>query len=375
MKIKDIKTSIVTIPLKKPYILSKSIGTITHTSYNLIKIETDESMVGFGETNPMQRFSEETPETINIIINKYLKPKLIGENPLNIQNINNIMDETMKGNPHAKAAIDIACHDLFGKKTNLSLSSLLGGAIHTSLPLMGSIGGGSLQDNIKEAEELIRKGYSSLMIKVGSATIKEDIERVRAIRQALGKEFPLIVDANQGWNAQEAIAFARQVENCDISLLEQPVPAMNYEDLKKVKESISIPISADESLFSKYDALRLINMKAVDVFSIKVSKHGGIYKTKEIMKLAEAFHIPCLMNSMIEGGITQAASLHLGLSASGLYPFGHAYFSPTRLEMDITNYTEYISDGEVYKPILPGLGIELDENLAHQYIQEVNVYG
>lgn len=366
MKISKIEVVHIKVPLRKPYNLSKIIGTIRTTEPIIVKIHTDEGLIGIGETDPLCAFTEETPETVKVIIKNYLGPAIIGADPLNIAKIFEGMDSIIKGNYLAKAAIDMACYDIMGKVTNLPVYTILGGKLRERIPIMGSLGSDKPENNAKEALEVKKLGYSSVMIKVGAQDVLLDVERVKAIREAVGGDFPLIVDANQGWDASTAIKFARLVEKYNIALLEQPVPYWDIANMARVRKSISIPVSADESLFSINDAIRLIREEAADVFTIKVAKLG-IYKTKQIMDLASAYGIQCLMNSMIEEGITQAASLQLGASARNLWEFGHAYFSPLRLEDDISDYSAQIINGKVEVNDKPGLGIRIIEAKLERY--------
>jgi len=249
----------------------------------------------------------------------------------------------VKGNYLAKAAVDLACYDILGKAVSLPVYYLLGGLLREGIPLAWSLGADTPENNAREALEYKARGIKTLMIKVGSLSLEEDIERVKVVRKAVGKDVHLIVDANQGWDIAEVIQFGKAVSKYNIDFIEQPVPYWDIEGLSKIRRSISIPISADESLFTIHEARTLIKKSAVDVFSIKVVKHGGIYKAKQIIELANAFNIKCWMNSMIEEGITQAASLHLGVSTLNiLESMGHAYFSPLRLKEDITDYSEQI---------------------------------
>lgn len=367
MKINKMDIIHIKVPMKKPYKLSKAIGTVSATEPIIIKIYTDEGIVGIGETDPLPPFTEETSETVKLVINKYLGPAIIGMSPLNIAEIHKAMDGIIKGNYLAKAAIDMACYDILGKFSGMPVSDLLGGCIRDEIGIMWSIGSDEPEQNAEESLKIRNEGYSSLMIKVGSFDMMKDVERVIAIREAVGEQFPLIVDANQGWDVNTAIKFAALVEDCNIELLEQPVPYWNIEGMLKIKESINIPISADESLFTIHDAKKLIQSKAVDVFSIKVAKNGGIYKSKEIIDLAAVFGIPCMMNSMLEEGICQAASLQLGASAKNLWKAGHAYFSPLRLAEDITDYSTQIIDGKVIVNKEPGLGIKVIEEKLKKY--------
>jgi len=372
VRIQGIEVMHIKVPLKKIYKLSKVVGTVEYTEPIIIRLHTDKGIVGIGETDSLAPFTEETPETVKSVLENYLKPKIIGMNPMNIVRIHKEMDKIVKGNYLAKAAIDIACHDILGKAAFLPVYYLLGGLLREEIPIAGSLGADTPENNAREALEYKARGIKTLMIKTGSLPLEEDIERVKAVRKAVGKDVHLIVDANQGWDVAEAIQFGKAVSKYDIDFIEQPVPYWDIEGLAKVRRSLSIPISADESLFTIHDARILIKKSAVDIFSIKVVKHGGIYKAKQIIELANAFNIKCWMNSMIEEGITQAASLHLGVSSLNiLEDMGHAYSSPLRLKEDITDYSEQIQPQMTVKVNRkPGLGVMIKEEVLQRYMKE-----
>lgn len=142
--------------------------------------------------------------------------------------------------------------------------------------------------NAEEAAAMQRQGFTSLMIKVAAGTVEQDAARVRAIREAVGPDYPLIADANQGWDVLRAVRFARLVESCGLALLEQPVPPDDIDGLAEVRRTAGLRLSADESVHTLAQAKHLIEKKAVDVFSIKVIKHGGIRKAHAIRRYAEA---------------------------------------------------------------------------------------
>lgn len=154
-----------------------------------------------------------------------------------------------------------------------------------------------------------RQGFTSLMIKVRAGTVEQDAGARPRDPEAVGPDYPLIADANQGWDVLRAVRFARLVEDCGLALLEQPVPPDDIDGLAEVRRTAGLRLSADESVHTLAQARHLIEKKAVDVFSIKVIKHGGIRKAHAIMRYAEAHGILCLMNSNAEEGVTQAASL------------------------------------------------------------------
>ncbi|SRR6056297_201963 len=367
MKIKSIEATAMEIPLKKPYHLSDFNGIQRTTTPIIVKITTEGGIEGYGECDPQPLFTGESAGSVLSMIETYYAPNLIGKDPSDLPEINRIMDALVNGMPLSKAPIDIACYDIWGKALDIPAYSLLGGAMRKEIEIMGAVGRDTVENNLIDIEEMIHKGYSSVMVKVGSKTVEEDIGRVCSINQALKGKFRLIPDANQGWTVGEALAFARGVKDCNIAYFEQPVASWDVEGLKRIKNETSLSVSADESLFSIPDARRLIESGAVDAFSIKVNKHGGITKAKKIMEMAEGFGLPCLMNSMLEEGIAQAASLQLGMSGGLLVGSGHAYFSPLRLAEDITSFSEQIDGGTVKISGRPGLGIEVYEDVLRKY--------
>ncbi len=367
MEIKSIEVTAMAIPLKKPYHLSDFNGIQRMTTPIIVKITTDDGIEGYGECDPQPLFTGESVGSVLSMIETYYAPKLIGKDPADLPQINRIMDGLVNGMPLSKAPIDIACYDIWGKALGIPSYRLLGGSMRKEIEIMGAVGRDTVENNLRDIDEMIRKGYQSVMVKVGSKRVNEDIERVCAINKELKSEFRLIPDANQGWTVREALSFARGVEHCNIAYFEQPVAFWDIEGMKRVKTESNLQVSADESLFSIPDAKRLIETGAVDMFSVKVNKHGGITKAKKIMEMAEGFGLPCLMNSMLEEGIAQAASFQLGISGGLLVESGHAYFSPLRLAEDISSFSQQIDGGLVKTSERPGLGIEVYDDVISKY--------
>ncbi len=366
MRIVSIEIIETCIPLKKPYKLSKRYGYLENTKPVVIKIHTDDGLTGYGETDPMGRFTGETPETVAAVLKTDLAPAVLGEDPTNLHLVHETLDAVVRDNHMAKGAIDIACYDLLGKASGMPLYRVLGGSLYEELPIMGSIGGGSVEETVAAANAEKNKGYHSLMVKVGGDPV-QDGERVLAVRDSLGKDYPLIVDANQGYDVSSALRFIEIARQANPVLFEQPVDAENIEGIAAIRKKCGVPISVDESILSYRHAQEVIRLEAADVFSIKVCKNGGIKATLQIIELARSKGIDILFNSMIEEGITQAASLHIALTTSNLFPFGHAYFSPLRLAADITDYSSNIVEGRVRAPKSPGLGIKILEDVLDTF--------
>jgi len=236
--------------------------------------------------------------------------------------------------------------------------------------MLWPLGSGSSADDISAMEEKLAQGFKTYMLKMGSLPIKQEIGRVKAVRERFGPEVKLVADANQGWEVYETLEFITGLQGTQLELIEQPLRREDWEGLRSIRALCSWPISADEGLVSIHDARNLIERRAVDVFSLKVSKNGGLIRTKKMAVLAEAYDLTCLMNSELEFGITQAASLHVGCTLSNLANIGHAYMSPLRLADDVTDYSRLIDRGKVRVPQSPGLGVKLDDDKLEKYTKD-----
>lgn len=365
MKIVKIEVLSVKVPTKKTY--EVSFGTITSSEAVLVKIYTDENIIGIGESDPLPKFSRETQATVETVIEEYLAPAVIGLDPFDMENIHAKMNTTIDGNPFAKAAIDLALHDVMGKALSIPVYRLLGGLNQRKIPVIWPLGHDKPERNAKDALKRVKQGFKTLMIKVGAENPDKDLERVKKVREVVGEDVNLILDANQGWHPKEAIGIIKEIERYNLTFVEQPVSSWDFNGMADVRKSVQTPISADESLFSLHDAIKLIENKSADIFSIKTGKHGGIHNAKKIAALAEAKGIPCFINSMIELGVSVAASLHFAVSTSQILTCGHSLMSPLRLEGDILETPIQIKDGFIEVQDKPGLGVELSQEKVKKY--------
>jgi muconate cycloisomerase len=238
------------------------------------------------------------------------------------------------------------------------------------LPILGAIGSGTPEEDTAAIQKWIDKGCNTVMIKMGALPIKDEIHRMTAIKETFEDKIVFIVDANQGWDVAKTLQFLDGTKNCPPDMLEQPIDRHDINGLIRIRDRAPCLISVDESLETIHDAKQIVLKEAADVFSIKVSKNGGISKSKQIAQLAETFDVKCLMNSMLEFGISQAASLHLGCSMSNLVDMGHAYHSVMRMSDDLTDFAENISDGIINLPSGNGLGVSLNEDKLKIYTKD-----
>jgi L-alanine-DL-glutamate epimerase-like enolase superfamily enzyme len=281
----------------------------------VVKILTDDGVVGWGESSPSQRVTGENPETVVEVLDK-IAPKLIGMCPLRIEQNVELVDSSVKGNPSAKAAIDMALHDILGKTVRKPLFMLMGG-YRTEVLTDITLGIKSPKEMAKDAVKAVNKGFKALKVKVG-VNPAEDVERIKLIRQAVGDNIDVRLDANQGWTPKQAIEVLNKIERFNIQFAEQPVPAEDMKGLVNVRKNSPIPVMADESVHSPEDALSLIKAEAVDFINIKLMKSGGMLKGRKIADVAEAAGIPCMIGCMGESEIGIAAGAHLAAAVKNI---------------------------------------------------------
>lgn len=362
MKIQMIDIFALSVPFVAPYRLSNIYGTITHNHAIVVRLRTAGGLTGWGEANPLPPFTEETPSGVVDLLREVIGPALIGRDAGNIGRCGRLVEACVPGNPTAKGAIDMALHDLAGKAIGRPVHCLLGGALVDDLPVLWPLGSGTPQEDRALVEAKRAEGFRSFMVKMGAQPIETEIERIAALTERFHPDISFLADANQGWSEADAMRFVDGVNRYPLALLEQPVSRHDHAGLRRVREASLAPVSADESLFSIAQAAELARNRAVDVFSLKVSKNGGIAPTRDIAALARGNGISCLMNSMLECGVTQAASLQLGCTLDNLVEHGHAYMSTLRLTDDFTDFGDHVRDGRVTVPGRPGLGVEVDED-------------
>jgi len=370
MKITAIELFHISIPFAKPYKLSRVYGTRYDAEAVIFKVHTDEGIVGLGEADPLNPFSEETPATVMVVTRDHIAPQLIGRNPTHIAAIESNLDVMVHGNLLARGAVNMALFDIVGKANDIPAYMLLGGLYQSKLPLLPPIGSGTPDEDAASIQHLIKDGYETVMIKMGALPIADEIKRMTSAKAQFGDQMNIVVDANQGWTVPETLEFIDGIRGSRPDLIEQPIEHDDVDGLKRIRNRAPCRLSADEGVASIQEAATLIREQAVDAFSIKVSKNGGLSKAKKIAEMAHAFGLKVLMNSMFDFGITQAASLQLGCVLPNLLDMGHAYMSVLRMSDDITDFGQNISQGTVTVPTSAGLGVPLNEEKLKKYTKD-----
>lgn len=312
MQIVAITIATLKIPLIRPFITA--VRRTEQVEDVVVMIKTDNGAIGYGSAAATPAITGETQASIIAAIQTFIAPKLIGRR---IDEFNQLLldvDTALNKNSSAKAAVDIALHDLFAQACRLPLYQLLGGASHR-LPTCMTISVKDAAAMAADAKLGVDQGFSTLKIKVGLNPL-EDIERIKAIRLAVGKHIQLIVDANQGWQTKQAVQTIRQLEkeNLALAFIEQPVKASSLGALKFIRDTVESFIMADESCFSPEDAMAIAKINASDGINIKLMKSGGIHHAHAIYHIAKSAHIDCMVGCMLESPIGVAAAASFALS-------------------------------------------------------------
>ncbi|MCA0988241.1 dipeptide epimerase [Guptibacillus algicola] len=312
MKINDIETFIVNAPLKKPF--KTALRTVTNAESVIVNI-TAGDQIGWGEAPPTLAITGESIESVKAAITNAIAPKLIGLDLSSSGYIFDVLHTSLVGNTSAKAAVDMAIYDLLAKKSDMPLYQFLGG-YRDQLETDYTVSVNSPEEMGDDAVQYIDEGFSILKVKVGKDTIHRDIERIITVQNRTNNKAIIRLDANQGWTAKEAIYAIRKMEEegLQLDLVEQPVHASDIEGLKRVTDSVSTPIMADESVFSPHDALKVIMSRAADLINIKLMKAGGIHQALKINAIAESAGIECMVGSMIESKVGITAAAHFAAS-------------------------------------------------------------
>jgi len=354
MKVKNIVIGHISIPLKTPF--KTALRTVNSVEDIIVKVITDTGNIGYGEAPPTGVITGDTTGSIIGAIQDHIKKSLIGMDIDNFEEIMLKLDNSIVKNTSAKAAVDIALYDLFGQMFNAPLYKILGGyrkEITTDITISVNEPDEMARDSIKA----INLGYKTLKIKVGKNS-KKDMERMKAIRKAVGYNIKLRIDANQGWKPKEAVYTLRKMEDAglDIEFVEQPVAAHNLEGLKLVTDNVTIPVLADESVFSPSDALKIMQMRAADYVNIKLMKTGGIHNALKICSLAEIYGVECMIGCMLEAKISITAAAHLAASKSIITKFD--LDGPVLCNADPIDGGAIFNNYKITIPDDPGLGFK-----------------
>jgi L-alanine-DL-glutamate epimerase-like enolase superfamily enzyme len=349
MRIDFIEFSSISIPRKEPFTIARGSSTVAE---NVLVIVHSGSLVGVGSGAPTN-VTNETPRSAMEAV-KAMVRALEGfrfERPLEVADK---LDRVLGGNPSAKAAIDIAVHDLVAQAAGVPLHRYLG-ATKDRMPTDMTIGIMDTPSAVARAQALVRAGFSAIKVKVGKDP-RADFDRLRAIRGAVGPRIELRVDGNQGYTWSQALNFVRSAKDLNIAFFEQPVAASDFEGMRVLCESSPIPIMADEMVLTPDDAKKVRWSNAAKAVNLKLMKHGGICRTIDVNTICESAGYPTMVGCMGEPQISIAAALAFALGQKNVRWLDlDSHFN---LAEDPSSGLRF-ENGELIAPSRPGLGVVL----------------
>ncbi|MCJ0930465.1 mandelate racemase/muconate lactonizing enzyme family protein [Virgibacillus halodenitrificans] len=359
MKIHSIEVFVVEFPLIEPFVIS-------YASYDsmpsvIVKLTTEDGWVGYGEGVADEHVTGESVESVFQIITKTLAPQLIGQNPMNLEKIHDVMNKAILGAPTAKAAIDIACYDVVGKALHVPAYVLLGGRYHEKFPITHVLSIDTPEKMAASAEDRVAKGYTSFKMKVGY-DVADDVARIKAVSDRVGNKAAIRVDVNQGWqSAAKTLQALDALKNVALDWLEQPVVAEDIDALAEVKAKSSTPIMADEALVGFKQMREIIAKRAADKVNIKLMKCGGMYPAAKLAAMAEMAGIDCQVGSMVESSVGSAAGFHVAFSKKAISSV--ELTGPLKFSKDIGNLHYDVPFIQLNEKA--GLGVDVNEDILH----------
>ena len=354
MKITNVRLGRISVPLRTPF--KTALRSVNSVEDVIVEIHTDCGAVGYGEAPPTGAITGDTTGAIIGAIQDHIAKTIVGRDVDEFEPLLQSVQKCIVGNSSAKAAVDMALWDLYGQLYRIPVYKLLGGGrkqIVTDITI-------SVNDPdtmASDARKAVARGYDCLKMKVG-VNPELDVARLAAVRNAVGKDIVIRIDANQAWTPKQAVKLLNrmQEQGLDIELVEQPVAAHDFAGLKYVTERSYVPVLADEAVFSPENAMTILQMGAADLINIKLMKCGGIYNALKIASAAQVFGVECMIGCMLEAKISVNAAVHLACAKNII----------TRVDLDgpVLCSEDPILGGAVFneKEITvsdaPGLGIQ-----------------
>jgi len=352
MKIKHVRTWKENLELTKPYTIAYE--TIDQVENVFVVIEADNGLTGIGSASPSPEVTGETLEFCQQSIEQHLESLLLGMDLREFKSLLAKFHTTLEKAPAAMAAVDIALHDLLAKTLDRPLVSLLG-QVHKGLPTSVTIGILPVSETLREAREFVGQGFTTLKVKTG-LDVEEDIERISRLREDLGPDITIRVDANQGYNADQYRRFYEQTRLLHVELVEQPLKAAEIKTMQNLPEQLRRLAAADESLLAPSSVIPcLAEPFPFGIFNIKLMKCGGVAPALDIAQMAQHAGIELMWGCNDESIVSITAALHAALACKATsYLDLDGSFDLAR---DVVKGGFMLKNGWLYPGEGPGLGV------------------
>ncbi|MDQ3629124.1 MAG: dipeptide epimerase [Actinomycetota bacterium] len=355
MTIREVRCHEVSVSLHTPFVTA--LRRTTTVDSLLVEVADVDGVVGVGEAPQVWAVTGDSLAGARACIEGPLASLLVGREPYDLHALSADVRAAVVGNTSAIAAVDVALHDLVARRLGVALPVLLGGSA-LRVPTDVTVSAGDADELGEVARERVRDGFATLKLKVGTDAAT-DVARVLAVRDAVGPEAVLRLDANQGWSAREAVRVISELEDAgaDVELVEQPVRAADLDGLAWVTDRVRTPVLADESVFSIRDLSAVIARRAADMVNVKLAKAGGIVPARTLLELARAHEMGTMVGSMMEThvGVGAAASVVAALGTTAVSDLDAAWWAVTAPVAGGLRY----EGGTVVLPDVPGLGLRV----------------
>jgi L-Ala-D/L-Glu epimerase len=358
----------VRLPLHEPFVISYA--TYPDVPTILVRVETEDGAVGWGEATPDPNVTGETFWGTAETIRRDLAPVLIGHDARDREMATHLLDRKVEGCPAAKAALDIALHDLVGHACGLPVWALLGGRSKLTLQISRVVSMKTPEEMAADAKTHVAAGFSTVKVKVGDgANPTLDVVRIAAVREAVGPTIGIKVDVNQGWQTSGvAIGTIRASMPSQPAYIEQPIKWWDLEGLAEVRRQTGVRIMIDEGCHGPREMQRIVALRAADLVNIKLMKCGGLVNAVKLNAIAETAGIVAQVGTMVESSIASAAGLHLSTALANVQTVEMG--GPLMLSEEIGDAGTWYDRDRITVPDLPGLGISVDEAAIDRFAEE-----
>jgi L-Ala-D/L-Glu epimerase len=348
-----LSTHLVSAPLHTPFVTA--LRTATHAESLLVSI-SDGEHTGWGEAPQVWKVTGESLAGAQACVEGPIATALDGLGPDDLTEALRRLQGAAQANFGAKAAVDVALHDLAARRVGLTLQGFLGSTA-TTVRTDVTLSAGDADALVQAATDRVRDGFDVLKLKVGTGNAAADFERVRRVREAVGPEPQLRLDANQGWNRRDAVTAIRALEDagCAIELVEQPVAAADLEGMAWITDRVSTPILADESVYGVRDLVNVIRHGAADLVNVKLAKCGGLGPARTLLELAREHGLGAIVGSMMEShvGVGAAAALVAAYPTTAVNDLDAAWW----LQQPPVDGGITYEGSTIQLPSTPGLGV------------------
>jgi L-Ala-D/L-Glu epimerase len=353
------------LPLREPFVIAYAVYPDVQTV--LVRLRTDEGAEGWGEATPDPFVTGETWSGTAATIRDTLAPALLGLDAWDRDAALRALDARLDGAPAAKAALDIALHDLVARVLDIPLWALLGGRSKPHLEISRVVSMLAPEEMARAAERHVAAGFSTVKLKVGDPRDAAlDARRIAAVRAAVGPGVAIKVDVNQGWRTPGvAIAAIRAMAPAQPRYVEQPVAAWDMEGLAEVRRQTGATVMIDEGCHGPRDMQRAVALRAADLVNIKLMKTGGIATAVRTNAIAETAGVTAQVGTMVESSVASAAGLHLAMALANVETVEMG--GPLMLAEDVGDLVAGYDPPRITLPAGSGLGVTVDDRTLRRF--------